>query len=132
MKLFIFLLSFTLFACPSGKDPDPIENNDFAGKYFYAAKDHESGDYGAMDLIITVDEKNGVTVVDDFADPSFMGTGKVSEESLSVEQHVEDNYDTRHIKLVLTRDSGVMRFTYDVDFTQATGDYNIEGILTRQ
>lgn len=132
MKYFILLLSLTLFACPSGKDPNPAEKDVFTGKYFYAAKDHESGDYGAMDLIITVDGKNGITVVDDFADPAFMGTGRVDGRSLSIDQHVEANYDTRDIKLVLINDSGIMRFTYNVDFTNATGDYNIEGILTKQ
>lgn len=128
--IYLFLL-ITAISCKNDSDPSP-ESASFAGQYFYAAKHHESGDYGAMDLIISVSDKNQVNIQDDFADPADLGAGKVSGSTLTATQHVESGYDTRDITLTMTKEGNIMKFIYNVDFTQASGDYHIEGILTRQ
>lgn len=129
-----YILLFFIAAVFSCKNDDPVPASDesFEGEYFYAAKKNESGNYGAMDIIITVSDKNNVRIEDDFADPADLGPGKLSGNTLTAKQHVDAGYDTRDITLAMTRTGNVTKFVYDVDFTEASGDYHIEGILTKQ
>lgn len=129
--LFLFL-----FAISCKKD-SPVKEDDqsFIGQYFYAAKDKEGGMDGPMDIIISVTVNNGkhfINIEDDFADPSDLGEARVSGNVLTATQHVDDGYDTRDLTLTMTKEGSITKFVYDVDFIQATGDFHIEGILTKQ
>lgn len=129
--LSLLFLPILLISCKKDSVPTP-QTSSFAGQYFYAAKHHESGNYGAMDLIISVSDKAEVRIEDDFADPADLGAAKVSGNVLTATQHVDSGYDTRDITLTMTKEGSIMKFVYDVDFTQSGGDYHLEGILTRQ
>ena len=134
-KILFFLTLLTVVSCKKDSDPAPTTNSGFAGKYFYSVKEHQVGDWGAFDIIITVTEKSGkynVNVVDDIVDPTDMGEAVVSGNTLTVKQHVHAGYDTRDITLSITNDDGIYRLEYEADFTEASGDFYLNEIITKQ
>lgn len=137
-KLLLFVFSLTTFiSCKdsSSDNPKPTGISQFTGKYSFSVKDREVGDYGAMDFLLTFTDKNGklnVNSVDEFTDPSDMGLATVNGNSFTVKQHIDANYDTRDITITVTNKDGFLFMEYDVDFTQATGDFYVEGVLKKQ
>lgn len=131
--LFLFLL-LSLTGCPKS-EPDPVSNG-LTGKFFYVVGHHQVGNYGKMDIVVTVTENKGkynVNVVDDFSEPSDMTNVTVAGNQIIATQHIDDRHDTRDLEMILTSDKEIMRMTYTVDFTQATGDFHLDDvILTKQ
>lgn len=134
-KIILFsFLAVSIFGCKKSSDPSPSESA-FSGKYSLSVKKGQVGNWGAMDILITLTQKDGkvnVNVVDDFVTPEDMGEGIVTGNTLTAKQHVESNFDTRDIVIKITNDGGFMKMVYDVDFTKASPDYHVEGVLTKQ
>lgn len=131
-QLAIILISFTLFACPKSPEPDKMQ---FDGKYMFSVKDHEVGNYGAMDFLFTFrDQGNRVEVkaIDEFNDDPNVGTATVDGDTFTIAKHIEDKYDTRNISITVTNKDGFLWMVYDVEFTQASGDFHWEGNLIKQ
>ena len=132
--ILISILVVYLLGCKKSDNPFP-EKTVFSGKYSYSVKRGQVGNWGAMDILITLTTKDGkvnVNVVDDFADPESMGTGAIVGNTLTAKQHVEAKFDTRDITLILTNEKGFLKMVYDVDFTKSSPDFHIEGVLTKQ